>query len=99
MPVWLRVNPVNTPNAYSGISLEMSPSNATMSAPATSARKSTPLENTRRAPLLKNWRGRNPSRAMIELRRGKSAYAVLAARIRIMNVAIIVSQNMTPLPP
>ena len=36
---------------------------------------------------------------MIELRRGKSAYAVLAARIRIMNVAIIVSQNMTPLPP
>ena len=66
MPVWLRVNPVNTPNAYSGISLEMSPLNATISAPATSARNSTPFENTRRAPLLKNWRGRNPSRAMIE---------------------------------
>ena len=73
MPAWLRVKPVNTPNAYSGISLEMSPLNTMIKMQAIEARKITPLENTRRAPRLKNWRGRKPSLAMIEARRGKSA--------------------------
>ena len=34
MPAWLSVNPVNTPNAYSGISLEMSPLKTTIRTPA-----------------------------------------------------------------
>ncbi len=73
MPAWLRVKPVNTPNAYSGISAEMSPLKTMISTPATAARKITPLEKTNRAPRLKNWRGRKPSLAMIDARRGKSA--------------------------
>ncbi len=42
----------------------------------------TPLENTSRSPRLANCRGRNPSRAMNDASRGKSANAVLAARAR-----------------
>ena len=40
---------------------------------AITARKMIPLENTSRSPRLANWRGRNPSREMIDERRGKSA--------------------------
>ena len=36
---------------------------------------------------------------MIDASRGKSAYAVLAASIKIRNVPISSSQNITPLPP
>ena len=45
--------------------------------------------------------GGAPSRAlaMIEESRGKSAYAVLAARMRIANVEICMIQNSTPVPP
>jgi len=46
-----------------------------------------PFENTSRSPRLENWRGRNPSWEMIDETRGKSAKAVLAARIRMPNVA------------
>ena len=94
MPAWLSVKPVNTPKAYSGISLEMSPSKTMISSAATTARKMTPLENTSRSPRLANWRGRKPSRAMIDDSRGKSAYAVLAARIKMANVEICMIQNM-----
>ena len=66
---------------------------------AIEARKITPLENTSRAPRLKNCRGKKPSLAMIDAKRGKSAYAVLAARIRIRNVPTISIQNRVPLPP
>ena len=99
IPAWDRVKPVNTPTAYRGIRALMLPLNTTISTPATAARKMMPLENTSRSPRLANWRGRKPSRAMMEDNRGKSAYAVLAARMRMANVAICVIQNSTPLPP
>ena len=73
MPAWLRVNPVNTPNAYSGISALMLPLKMMTRMPAMTASTMMPLENTSRSPRLANWRGRNPSRAMIDDRRGKSA--------------------------
>ena len=76
----------------------MSPLKAITSPLATTARKMTPFENTSRSPRLANWRGRKPSWAMIDDSRGKSAYAVFAARMRIENVAIMVIQNRTPLP-
>jgi hypothetical protein len=44
--------------------------------------RSTPL-NASLSPWFMNWRGRNRSRANIDASRGKSAYAVLAARTRI----------------
>ena len=77
----------------------MSPLKTTIRMLAIAARKMTPLENTNRAPRLKNCRGRKPSLAMIDARPGKPAYAVFAARIKIANVATIVSQNIKPLPP
>ncbi len=58
IPAWLRVKPVKTPNAYSGISAEMSPLKTMIKMLAIAARKITPFENTNRAPRLKNWRGR-----------------------------------------
>ena len=58
IPAWLRVNPVNTPNAYSGISAVMLPLKTTISSPATTARKMMPLENTNLSPRLAIWRGR-----------------------------------------
>ena len=45
-----------------------------------------PFENTRRSPRLAICLGRKPSREMIDESRGKSANAVLAARIKIANV-------------
>ena len=58
MPAWLSVNPVNTPNAYSGISAVTLPSKATISTPAAAARKMIPLENTSLSPRFAIWRGR-----------------------------------------
>ena len=49
----------------------MSPLKATISALATTARNITPLENTNRAPRLKNWRGRKPSFATIDAKPGE----------------------------
>ncbi len=43
----------------------------------------TPFEKTSRSPRFMNWRGMKRSRARIDDRRGKSWYAVFAARIRI----------------
>ena len=57
MPAWLRVNPVNTPNAYSGISAVTLPSKAMISTPA-AARKMMPLENTSLSPRLAICPGR-----------------------------------------
>ncbi len=46
-----------------------------------------PTLNARRSPRKANCRGKNPSRARIEDRRGKSAKLVLAARTRMPIVA------------
>ena len=46
----------------------------------------TPFEKTRRSPRFTNCDGRNRSRARIEASRGKSWYAVFAARIKIAEV-------------
>ena len=54
MPVWLRVNDVNTPTAYSGMRALVRPSKATMSTPAVVARKTMPFEKTSRSPRLAN---------------------------------------------
>ena len=51
----------------------MSPLKTMIRTLATTARKMTPLENTRRSPRLANWWGRKPSLAMMLERRGKSA--------------------------
>jgi hypothetical protein len=87
MADWLRVKEVKTPMAYSGMRAVVTPPKAMMRPDAATARKTTPLENTRRSPRLVNCRGRKPSRAMNDDRRGKSAYAVLAARTRMAAVA------------
>ncbi len=86
MPDWLSVNPVNTPTAYSGMRAVVWPPKATISTAAMTARTTMPLEKTSRSPRFLNWWGRNSSRAMIDDNRGKSAYAVLAARIRMAKV-------------
>ena len=52
MPAWLSVKPVNTPNAYSGISAEMLPLKTMIRRPASTARTTTPFENTSRSPRL-----------------------------------------------
>ena len=64
---------MNTPNAYSGIKALMFPLKMMTRMPAMTASTMMPFENTSRSPRLANWRGRNPSRAMIDDRRGKSA--------------------------
>ena len=87
--------PLAMPGVFGGVvltfALSMSafvtPPNTMMSAPAVAARTTTPFENTSRSPRLANCFGRNPSAAMIDERRGKSAYAVLAASVRIAAVA------------
>ena len=58
MPAWLSVNPVNTPNAYSGMRAEMLPWKTMISTPAVTARKRMPLENTSLSPRLASCRGR-----------------------------------------
>ena len=88
MPSWDSVKDMKTPTAYSGISAVVMPPKAMISSDEAPARTRTPLENTSRSPRFASWRGRNPSRAMIDESRGKSAYAVLAARVRIAAVAI-----------
>ena len=57
-----------------------------------------PFENTSRSPRLRNCEGMNPSRARIEASRGKSWYAVFAARMRIRAVNVCSTTNMTPSP-
>ena len=73
MPNCDSVNEVNTPTAYSGIRCVTSPFTTTSRVPASTASTITPLEKTSRSPRLNSWRGRNPSRAMIDDSRGKSA--------------------------
>ena len=58
MPAWLSVNPVNTPNAYSGMRAEMLPLKTATRTPAATARKRIPLEKTSLSPRLASWRGR-----------------------------------------
>ncbi len=62
------------------------PPKAMMRIDAITARTTIPFEKTRRSPRFLNWWGRNSSRAMIDDSRGKSAYAVLAARMRMAKV-------------
>ena len=50
IPLWDRVNPVNTPTAYSGTRADTSASYATISRPAMTDRVTMPLENTSRSP-------------------------------------------------
>ena len=57
--------------------------NAMMIRLANNASPITPFEKTSRSPRFMNWRGMNRSRARIADRRGKSWYAVFAARMRI----------------
>ncbi len=52
IPAWLRVNPVNTPNAYSGMRAEMLPLKMVIRIPAAIARKRMPLEKTS---LSRGW--------------------------------------------
>ena len=63
-------------------------SNTQTAARARPASTATPLENTSRSPRLRNCEGMNRSRARIDASRGKSWYAVFAARIRISAVKI-----------
>ena len=58
MPSWLRVNPVKTPTAYSGMRADTSARKATIRTPAITDRTMIPLENTSRSPRLASWRGR-----------------------------------------
>jgi hypothetical protein len=55
---------------------------ATIRAIETNDRATIPELNARRSPLRANCRGKKPSRARIEERRGKSAKLVFAARMR-----------------
>ena len=57
-----------------------------------------PVVKASRSPRKANWRGRNPSRARNEERRGKSAKLVLAARTRIRAVAIWAMTRTAPSP-
>ena len=86
MPICDSVNPQNTPTAYSGMSLLVSPEKTTISTAATAASARMPLENTSRSPRFFSCAGRYPSWDRIDDTRGKSANAVFAARIKIANV-------------
>ena len=61
-----------TPIMYSGMSAWVSPWKAATSTAANPLRTMMPLEKASRSPWFMNCRGRKPSRAMIEARRGKS---------------------------
>ena len=63
MPDCDSVNDVNTPTAYSGISAFVMPPNATMSAPANSARTTMPFENTSRSPRVRELAGQDSRHA------------------------------------
>ena len=86
IPLWESVKQVNTPTAYSGMRALTSPWNTITSTAAAAASTMTPLEKTSRSPRLASWRGRNESRATNEHSLGKSAKAVLAARMRMAKV-------------
>ena len=60
--------------------------------------KMIPFEKTSRSPRLASWRGRKPSLAIKDASRGKSAKAVLAAKIRIKAVAVWVMAYPSPGP-
>src|SRR5687767_7416617 len=74
------VNEMNTPTRYSWIRSFRFALNTTIKEADITARIRTPFENTRRSPRLLNCRGMNLSCARIDESRGKSAYAVFAAR-------------------
>ena len=72
IPAWLKVKAVNTPTTYSWMRRLTSASKIRSRAAATRARVMTPLENTRRSPLLRYWRGVSLCLARMAERRGKS---------------------------
>ena len=57
-----------------------------------------PVVNASRSPRKANWRGRNPSRARKEERRGKSAKLVFAASTRMSAVATCATTRIAPSP-
>ena len=63
-----------------------------------SERATMPVVNARRSPRNANWRGRKPSRARNEERRGKSAKLVFAARTRMSAVATWATTRTQPSP-
>ena len=72
MPVWLRVKEVNTPTTYNWMRRLTWAPKATMSRAASRETTRMPLENTRRSPRLRNWRGIRRWPARMADRRGKS---------------------------
>src|ERR687892_430697 len=93
MPACDRVIAVNTPTTYRWISALSSPWNSQTKTLASTVSDSTPFENTSRSPRFRNCDGMNRSRARIDARRGKSWYAVFAARTRIAAVSAWRIQN------
>ena len=83
MPAWLSVKLRNSPTANSGTRAVTSARKATSSAMEATANAMMPFENANRSPRWASWRGRKPSEHESADRRGKSANAVFADRIRI----------------
>ena len=82
MPDCDRVNDVKTPIAYNPMRRSVEPWKATQRAIEMRARATIPELNASLSPRRANCRGKKPSRARMEDRRGKSAKLVLAARMR-----------------
>ena len=87
MPDCDRVKAMNTPSVYSGIRPLTLAWKTMSSAMAMPARAMMPVVKASRSPRKANWRGRKPSRARKDERRGKSAKLVLAASTRMRAVA------------
>ncbi len=89
MPNWLTVNETNTPTTYIWINWVTEALKAITRPAAANARVMMPLEYARRSPRVCNCRGRKLSRARIEPSTGKPLNAVLAARNKMIIVAVI----------
>src|SRR5260221_12253490 len=81
MPNWDKVNDVNTPIAYNGSKACSRASNRITSTAEQTPSATMPLEKLSRSPRWANWRGRKRSVDRKYDNRGKSAKAVLDARI------------------
>ncbi|MNV81010.1 hypothetical protein D3C71_1746470 [compost metagenome] len=86
IPSWDRVNGINTPTAYSGMRLVVSPWNAATRTAEATPRKIMPFENPSRSPRTMKACGIYLSLASMNDSSGKAEYAVLAARNRITAV-------------
>ncbi|MNM98715.1 hypothetical protein D3C81_1112530 [compost metagenome] len=86
MPVWERVNGMNTPTAYSGIRCSVCPLNTRINRMEQTPRIIIPLEYPKRSPRTVNILGMNLSFARLTASSGNAEYPVLAARIKIKAV-------------